>query len=183
MKIRKESINKLKIKKKDRKKDLFKQFNKYNLTKHGLFKFKCGKKSNIYYDFRSLSAYPNLCKSIANEMTKQLNFSEWKDIDCLSTIGFGSVVLASYVSHQLNLPLLVIRENDKKHGLGEQIVGYSENKFKNTIFIDDIMTSGGSMKKAYDILLDKGITIQKALIILKRNMEDQIKLPFSVFEL
>jgi uridine monophosphate synthetase len=67
------------------------------------------------------------------------------------------------------IPLLVARKEEKKHGMGGQFFGGSENE-DEIILIDDVVSTGGSVVKAVNLLRENGYKVSKAIVLVDRLM-------------
>ncbi len=130
------------------------------------FTLSSGQKSNIYIDMRHSLKKPQLFSSLANEVSKIIKNLGGK---CVCGVPDGGVPLASAVALLSQIPLLVARKEEKKHGMGGQFFGGSENE-DEIILIDDVVSTGGSVVKAVNLLRENGYKVSKAIVLVDRLM-------------
>jgi len=166
----------------------------YNLIKkEALVKKKVvlasGKESSVYLDIRKVSLAAEGSVLIAQLMWEQI-----KDAACTAiggpTIGADPIVGAVlYHSQREGRPLqgFIIRSAQKRHGMMNLVEGPSLAKGSSAVLVDDVVTTGGSLKAAIDILEKEGVRIEKILAVIDREEEkkfDPEKYAFSaLFEL
>ena len=135
-----------------------------DIIKHGTFTLKNGSTSNIYIDFRKLINYPQLFqyletlidlmypKLLINIDKPNIN----KQIK-LMPIPMGGLPLGNYLSFAKQLPQVMIRDKPKDHGTKKIIEGiYSgDDEF---IIVEDVITSGTSIKESLQNLVNHNIT-------------------------
>ena len=147
--------------------------------KTGNFTLKSGKTSNLYFDMRLIMSYPNIFNHICQYfLLKNPDFLN--DIDIVSGIHFGGLPLANYISHKWNIPQIYIRDNVKNYGLSKVIEGHYK-KDDRLLLIDDVMTSGGSIKEKIPIIEENNINLTKILVILDRSENVTIDNLYSIF--
>lgn len=139
---------------------------KAGLVKYGDFTLKSGAKSRIYFDLRSIVASPTLLQEVVLEIEQNLFMlvdSQW---NCVVGVPTGAVPLAAAFAHYRKLPIAMVREAPKKHGLGKQVEG-SENQ--SVILIEDVVTTGDSVEKFAKILEEAGRKIAIIICVLDRG--------------
>ena len=128
----------------------------------GNFRLKNGNVSKYYFDMRNLIAYPKLLAKIGDALYEMMG-----EFDIICGIPYGALPIATYISVTYNKPLIYIRDKVKEYGMKNRI----EGKFSKTdrcVLLDDVITSGGSMQEAYDLLEDQ-VDVVKCLVIMDRQ--------------
>jgi len=141
--------------------DSSKQFEKYK--KIGNFKLSSGRTSSYYYDIKEAMGEPENLREIIRELDKEHNF---KDIDVIVGIEYGGVPIAVGLSLYTSIPFAVIRNSEKQHGTQKRIEGYQ--KVGRVLLLDDVKTSGRSIKDAKVYLKSKGYTITATSTVIIR---------------
>lgn len=141
-----------------------------NCIKQGSFVLKNDKDSKYYFNMKNLISYPKLLKNIGDELFKKL-----PDFDIICGIPYGGLPIASYISTTYNKPLIYVRDKQKSYGMNNLI----EGEYKETdkcVIIDDVLTTGKSIKEVYEILKCK-VNIVDIGVVIDRQQSDE--LPFS----
>jgi uridine monophosphate synthetase len=143
-------------------------------VKYGDFTLKSGLKSPYYFDMRLLISYPSIyTKLIDYFLMKNPEF--FREVKLMTGIHFGGVPLSNYISSVFQIPQIYIRDAAKDHGTQRQIEGeYESSNWKNRILVvDDVLTTGTSIREKYQILTNHGLDIENILVILDRREDTQ----------
>jgi len=174
---------------------LLNKFYHLDIIKNGSFNLKNGTASNIYIDFRKLINYPQLfeyLEILIDLMFPELfidttaitptntNISEHSVNEALAVklmpIPMGGLPLGNYLSFSKCIPQVMIRDKPKAHGTKNIIEGIYSDK-DEFIIIEDVITSGTSVKESLQNLFDYGITNLKykaALCICNRGSLEKL---------
>ncbi|UCE75343.1 MAG: orotate phosphoribosyltransferase [Methanomassiliicoccales archaeon] len=131
--------------------------------KIGEFTLSSGKKSNYYVDIKKASTNPKILKEIAECMAKHLEGEEK-----IAGMELGAVPLAVALSLETNIPYLIIRKGERKHGTGKLVEGKME-KGDRILLVEDVTTSGSSLIKAAEIIRQEGGSVKRALVVVDRE--------------
>ena len=142
----------------------------------GDFKLKSGIQSPFYINLRNLISQPdylkNVCKFISPELDNiSSNFEYY-----ISGLPYAGIPYANTLSLEKNLPQIIIRKEQKTHGLGNIIDGIKKEDLKNdtivnVVLIEDIMVTGGSILDGINKLKQSKINfnILKIICIVDRE--------------
>ena len=130
----------------------------------GDFTLASGKKSNYYVNMKKAITYPEILSAIADLITNQIKN---ENLDKVAGPALGAVPIATAVSLKSNLPLLMIRKEEKGYGTSKLIEGDLE-KGDEVVVVEDVTTSGGSLLKAIKAIEDNGGVVKKAISIVDR---------------
>ena len=149
--------------------ELIGELYKSNLIQRGEFKLKNGEISEYYFNMKNLISYPKLLIEVTNKL-----FNLTKDIeyDLLCGVPLGGIPLACQISIKNNIPLIIPRTEKKKYGMKKQIEG-KYNKLNKCIIIEDVITTGQSVKEIIDLLENK-VEIVGIITIINRNEIEKI---------
>lgn len=107
-----------------------------------------GETSDFYLDVKKAYGYPRAVNAIADGL--------WKRIDrratCIATKGYGGLSPASVISSRHDLKLTLARDKPKTHGKGGWIDGYVPNEQDMIALVDDVFTTGSSLKELAKII-------------------------------
>ena len=124
-------------------KQLIDALKKEGIVNKGSFTLISGELSDYYFDVKKAIGNPELL-----EMMSSLIAAKIEDkATGIASIGFGGIPLATAVSLKLKLPLIMVRNNDKGHGLGKIIEGYISGPKDNVAVVDDVFSLGTSLEQ------------------------------------
>jgi len=104
------------------------------------FTWASGLKSPIYCDNRQLLGHPGLRGAIADVLAVRAAEPSPTLIAGTSTAG---IPWAALVADRLNLPMVYVRPEPKKHGMGRQVEGPHADGHR-VVLIEDLISTGGS---------------------------------------
>ncbi|MDV0447467.1 Orotate phosphoribosyltransferase [Methanosarcinaceae archaeon Ag5] len=140
-------------------------------VKFGEFTLSSGQKSNFYIDIKKASTDPKTLKVIAaciGEMVDAISATTQNDQIIIGGVELGGVPIATAVSLETEYPLLIIRKEVKGYGTKSRYVGDLDLS-KEIILMEDVTTSGGSVKKAIEALKEDGANVQRVITIVDRE--------------
>ena len=149
---------------------------KVNCIKKGKFKLRNGEESDIYFDLKSIISYPDIlidiCEKLYIEIEKHYNLNLINSLIenhnlKICGVPIGGIPYSSYLSTKYKIPMIIVRKEKKNYGLQKQIEGNFEKKNK-CIIVEDVITTGGSVKEVIDIIKDK-IDILCICVIINRS--------------
>lgn len=147
------------------KKILLSKFYYLDIIKHGSFTLKNGTISNIYIDFRKLINYPQFFSYLEKLIDLMYPNLLLNETNKLMPIPMGGIPLGNYLSFAKCIPQVMIRDKPKDHGTKNIIEGIYSDK-DDFIIIEDVITSGSSIKDSLQNLFDYGINNLKYKAIL-----------------
>ena len=134
---------------------------KRGMVKIGRFKLSSGIESPFYIDMRRLYMYPDLARMIILELTRRVKLD---DIDVVVGVATAGIPLATYVSCLTNKPMAYVRMEKKNHGTSSLIEG--DVTGLRTLILDDVSTTGSSILKAVEAILEAGgIPVRVAVLV------------------
>lgn len=131
----------------------------------GDFTLSSGKKSNYYINMKKAITDPEILSTISKLITEKINVDE---LDKVAGPALGAVPIATAVSLESKLPLLMIRKEKKGYGTSKLIEG-ELNEGDNVIVVEDVSTTGGSLLKAIKAIQDNGGNVKRAFVVVDRQ--------------
>ncbi|MGV8142892.1 MAG: orotate phosphoribosyltransferase [Candidatus Pacearchaeota archaeon] len=128
-------------------------------------------KSRLYVNVKKVYGYPDLLRDVAVEIGHKFP----KGITCVATQGYGGIPLGTAVSLTKGCKLTLVREGPKSYGLRSWIDGYSPKRDDRIWVLDDVLTTGESLRKMAGILGAHGGNVVGASVVVKRG---EAELPF-----
>ncbi len=135
-------------------------------VRFGDFTLTSGAKSTYYIDVKAASTDPKTLRAIAHAMAQLA--ARHGPFDAVAGMELGAVPIATAVSLETDLPLLVIRKGERKHGTGKRIEGRDPRGLR-VFVVEDVTTSGGSTVEAVKVLRDAGARVDHASVVVDRE--------------
>jgi orotate phosphoribosyltransferase len=149
---------------KNEKKELIELLKEKEVIKFGKFKLSSGKESDYYVNMKMAITNPKILKSIANIVSNQISDDK---IDKVAGPALGAVPIATAISLESSIPMLMIRKAKKGYGTSKLIEGELV-KGDSVIVVEDVTTTGGSLIKAIKAIEDNGGIVEKAIVVVDR---------------
>jgi len=165
--------------------ELSRILNKIGAIKFGAFKLASGRASPYYIDLRIVPSFPEafqrVCDLYIKLIEKELGTESFDRIAGIPTAGMS---FASVIAYYLKKPFLYIRPKVKLHGRQRLIEGIIMPG-NRVLLVDDLITTGLSMRKAAKAIRTEGGLVADALVMLdreeggkKRLEKDNVKLHY-----
>lgn len=143
--------------------------NKIGALKFGTFKLTSGRTSPYYIDLRIVPSIPDafkrICDIYVNIVKTNLGAENFDRIAGIPTAG---IPFASLIAYHLNKPFLYIRQRTRLHGRERRIEGLLMPGDR-VLLIDDLITTGGSLRKAAEAIRAEGGIVTDAVVLLDRE--------------
>lgn len=133
-----------------------------------------GRESDFYVDLRNVTLHPEGLYLTSNIMFDILK-KDFPEVEAVGgpTLGADPIIAGLiFQSHLSKQPLLgfIIRKEPKKHGLSKMIEGDKNLKnIKKVVIIEDVVTTGDSSYKAYNVAQSSGFEVLGIVAILDRD--------------
>jgi orotate phosphoribosyltransferase len=149
--------------------DVSRILNKIGALQFGAFKLTSGKMSPYYIDLRVVPSFPDVFHKICEYSTDFIknNIGE-KKIERVAGIPVAGMPFASMIAYSLEKPFLYIRKGVRRHGRQRRIEGILAPGDR-VLLIDDLITTGLSLKKAAKSITAEGGIVEDALVLLDRE--------------
>lgn len=146
-------------------KELARSLQEIRVVQRGEVNLRAGEAADFYLDVKLAFGNPELLNAIADEMAEQID----KDATCVAASGYGGLPLASVIAAKSELHLIMVRDNHKEHGLGKLIEGYMPGPTDNVAIIDDVFTTGSSLRQTIEAIRPTGANISSCHVVVKRG--------------
>lgn len=131
----------------------------------GDFTLSSGKKSDYYINMKKAITEPEILSTIAKLITQLIDED---NVDKVAGPALGAVPIATAVSLESEIPLLMIRKEKKGYGTSKLIEG-ELNSGDNVIVVEDVTTTGGSLLKAIKAIQENGGNVTRAFVVVDRQ--------------
>jgi orotate phosphoribosyltransferase len=154
-------------------------------VKFGAFKLTSGRVSPYYIDLRIVPSFPEAFQRVCDLYIKLLEKDLGvKNFDRIAGIPTAGMPFASVISYHLKKPFLYIRPKAKLHGRERRIEGILMPG-DSVLLVDDLITTGLSLRKAAKAIQAEGGVVTDAVVMLEREeggkerlIKDNIKLHY-----
>jgi orotate phosphoribosyltransferase len=142
---------------------------KIDAVKFGVFKLSSGKASPYYIDLRVIPSFPDafreICDFYAQFITDQLGL---KNFNRIAGVPLAGIIFASQIAYNLRKPFLYVRKDIKFHGRERRVEGILVSG-EQVLLIDDLVTTGLTLKDAADVVRAEGGVVTGAVAFLDRE--------------
>jgi uridine monophosphate synthetase len=147
------------------KKEFFLECYQLGIIKFGRFTLKSGIESPFYVDLRPLASDPKILKKLANYLLEMLPLDNF---DLICGVPYAALPMATAMSLESYLPLIIKRKEAKQHGTKKMIEGIF-TKGQNCLLVEDVITSGTSLLETIPEIESEGISVSDIVVVLDRQ--------------
>lgn len=147
------------------KKEFFLEAYQLGIIKFGRFTLKSGIESPFYVDLRPLASDPKILKHLANYMLDMLPLDNF---DLICGVPYAALPMATAMSLESYLPLIIKRKEAKDYGTKKLIEGIYK-KGQNCLLVEDVITSGKSLLETIPEIENEGINVSDIVVVLDRQ--------------
>lgn len=137
---------------------------------YGDFTLTSGKKSHHYFEGKRLTLHPEGAYWVGKAMFDELTKIGVDAVGGVAVGGYPIVAAVALISHLEGKPLpsFIVRDQPKEHGTQRKIEGHLKEGSKVAI-VDDVITTGGSVKKAIEAVEAASCKVVKVVVIVDRH--------------
>jgi orotate phosphoribosyltransferase len=147
------------------KKELIELLTEKDVVKFGKFILSSGKESDYYVNMKMAITDPIILKTIARIVTEQISK---ENIDKIAGPALGAVPIATAISLESEIPMLMIRKAKKDYGTSQLIEGTLEEG-DSVVVVEDVTTTGNSLLKAIKAIEENGGNVKRAMVVVDRD--------------
>lgn len=129
----------------------------------GSFTLASGKTSSYYVDLKRAITRPEILRTVADAIAP---FT--RGVDRLAGVELGAVPIAAAVSLATDIPYIIVRKAPKEHGTARPFEG-ELSKGDRVLFVEDVVTTGGTLRGAIDRLRRHGAVIDDCVCVVDRE--------------
>ncbi|GLH08428.1 uncharacterized protein GBIM_13670 [Gryllus bimaculatus] len=148
-------------------KSLIVKLHEINALKFGNFKMKVGINSPVYFDLRVIVSYPKVMGSLSRLLWEFSN-SSLDPFDHICGVPYTALPIASIISVEADVPMLIRRKETKDYGTRKLIEGKFEEGDR-CLIIEDVVTSGSSILETFRDLKTEGLSVTEAIVVVDRE--------------
>lgn len=156
------------------KKEILERFSDIGVVHKESTKLRSGTLADFYCDIKKAYGYPDILNALAGEVGKMLP----DNVTAIAGSGYGGLPLAALVAAKFNKKFIAVRDKEKSHGKGGLIGGYIPTEKDVVVIVDDVLTTGSSVKETYGILKETRINIESVIVVVKRG-DAELPIPYT----
>lgn len=148
---------------------------KVGAIKLGRFTLKSGQISPIYIDLRLIISYPDVLRQAAKLMWDKVHNCH---MDLICGIPYTALPIATCISLQHSIPMVMRRKEKKSYGTKQTIEG-AYTAGQRCLLVEDVITTGGSVIETATDLEEVGLQITDVVVLIdreqggKKNLEEK----------
>jgi orotate phosphoribosyltransferase len=159
-----------------KKKEMAKILYKIDALQFGLFKLTNGKVSPYYIDLRIVPSFPDafrdICDFYMEAITTQIGLNNF---DRIAGVPLAGIPFASQIAYNLKKPFLYVRKGTRTHGRERRVEGILVPGDR-VLLVDDLITTGLTLKKAAESVRAEGGIVTEAVTFLDREEKGKERL-------
>ncbi|KAM3174922.1 hypothetical protein ACTXT7_009569 [Hymenolepis weldensis] len=132
-------------------------------------RLKTGEVTPVYFDVRLTMSDPLLLQEITKHMYEMAcHRTSNQKFDLVAGVPAAAVALATSLSIQQNLPMILTRKAAKDYGTKKLIEGIW-TRGQEVLVVEDVVTYGESIAETVELLRSNGLVVNHALVVVERQ--------------
>jgi len=144
---------------------LIHQLHQIGVIQFGDFTLKSGQKSSVYINLRKIISYPDILRTVATLM-HEATAKFPNDLVC--GVPYTALPIATCLSLDYNLPMIMRRKEKKDYGTKQTIEGVFAPG-QRCLIIEDVITTGGSIIETANDLIEAGLVVEHVIALIDRE--------------
>ena len=132
------------------------------------FTWASGMVAPVYCDNRQLLGFPDIRGEIAEALVRAVEGGE-RAPDIIAGTSTAGIPWATMVADRMDLPLVYVRPEPKKHGMARQVEGPLSHGH-SVLLIEDLISTGGSGLKCVEALRHEGAEVLEVLALFSYGL-------------
>lgn len=145
--------------------ELLQKLRDIGVVSHQQVTLRSGVTSDVYCDMRRAYGDPEILNALADAIGEKLS----ADVTCIAASGYGGLPLGAVVASRFGKKFVAVRDSVKDHGTGSLIHGHIPTIDDAVVIIDDILTTGSSIRKTLEGLSVTPAKVVGAIVCVKRG--------------
>lgn len=145
------------------KEEIFEVFKKAEALLEGHFLLTSGRHSNKYMQCAKVFSKPEYSELLCYELSKKINPD---DIDCVVSPAIGGILMGYIVAKNLNKKNIFA---ERENGIMVFRRGFGLNKGERCLVVEDVVTTGGSVKEVIDLIKKSGGEVVTVASLVDRS--------------
>ncbi|MFW5972178.1 MAG: orotate phosphoribosyltransferase [Bacillota bacterium] len=146
--------------------DIIKDLKESEALLEGHFSLSSGLHSEAYIQCALLLRYPDKAEKFCKELAKKV---ENYNPDIVVGPALGGVIVAYEMARALDLPGVF---TERKEGMMELRRGFEIKEGQKVLIVEDVVTTGGSVKEVIDIVRKKGGELVAVASLIDRSADE-----------
>jgi orotate phosphoribosyltransferase len=148
---------------------------KIDALEFGTFKLSSGRVTPYYVDLRLISSFPDAFREVLGFCVDYVRTSLSEDFDRIAGIPIAGIPFASILAYHLNTPFIFIRQGVRLHGRERRVEGVLISGDR-VLLVDDLITTGLSLRRAASAVRSEGGVVMDAFVLLDRQEDGKKRL-------
>ena len=133
---------------------------------YGEFNLASGRKSNYYFNIKKAITDPRVLSIISKKVIENIP-TLLCHVDAIAGVEIGGVPIATAVSLDTGIPLIIVRKKSKGYGIGDSFIGDVEGK--RIVLVEDVTTTGSSVIKGIEKIRDNCGIVDTVITVADRD--------------